>query len=207
MTRRGRPAHPDVLTPAEWEVLHCVRHGMTNRRIALARGTGIEAVKFHLENIRLKLGLREREAIRQWRGHAAGHSRRISMSQPEPVSLGHIGQISVHVEDIERAVAFYRDVLGIPHLFTFGNLGFMDCAGTRLFLDAIPEATHKETSVLYFTVPDIHAGRDGLAARGVAFESEPHIIHRHEDGTEEWMAFFRDPDNNMLAIMSAQKPG
>ncbi len=118
------------------------------------------------------------------------------------VQLGHIGQVSVTVSDIERAVAFYRDVLGLPHLYTFGQLAFFDCDGTRLFLDALPEAREQGTSVLYFSVPNIHAATADLRANGVQFEGEPHMIFRHEDGMEEWMAFFRDPDGHTLALMS-----
>jgi len=119
-----------------------------------------------------------------------------------PVQLGHIGQVSVTVSDIDAAIAFYRDVLGLPHLYTFGELAFFDCDGTRLFLDALPEAREQGTSVIYFSVPDIHGAKAELEAKGVRFESEPHIIFRHEDGTEEWMAFFRDPDGNTMALMS-----
>jgi catechol 2,3-dioxygenase-like lactoylglutathione lyase family enzyme len=122
------------------------------------------------------------------------------------VRLGQIGQISVTVKDIERAVAFYRDVLGITHLFTFGQLAFLDCAGTRLMLDALPEAREQGTSVLYFQVPDIHQARASLGANGVAFQDEPHIIHTHDDGTEEWMAFFRDPDGNPMGLMAQRRP-
>lgn len=140
---RGRPPSGDVLTPAEWEVLHMVRHGMTNRRIATMRGTTVEAVKFHLENIRAKLGLPTRQAMRQWDGlpRRLNH-RRSSMpsNASAAVYLGHIGQVSHAVKDIDTAVAFFRDTLGLKHLYTFGQLAFFDCDGTRLFVDALPEA-------------------------------------------------------------------
>ncbi|MCK9517710.1 MAG: VOC family protein [Dehalococcoidia bacterium] len=101
------------------------------------------------------------------------------------VQLGHIGQVSVTVSDIERSLGFYRDVLGLQHLYTFGQLAFFDCDGTRLFLDGLPEAREQGTSVIYFSVPDIDAATAELKARGVSFESEPHMIVRHEDGIEE----------------------
>lgn len=121
------------------------------------------------------------------------------------LSLGHIGQVSMSVSDISGAEAFYRDVLGLPHLFTFGQLAFFDCAGTRLFLDALPEARGR-SSVLYFSVQDIEATCSALRELGVVFVDEPRLIHRHEDGAEEWMAFFSDPDGNTLALISRKAP-
>jgi catechol 2,3-dioxygenase-like lactoylglutathione lyase family enzyme/DNA-binding CsgD family transcriptional regulator len=208
MTRgRGRPAHADTLTPAEWEVLHGVRHGMTNRRIAERRGTTLDAVKYHLENIRTKLNLADRAEIRQWDGIPAGSAlKEKTMTATTSVSLGHIGQVAMSVKEIERSVAFYRDVLGLPHLFTAGQLAFFDCDGTRLFIDALPEAQGNGNSCIYFTVADIHGAQKELSARGAPFEGAPHMIHRHDDGTEEWMTFFRDPDGNMLSLMSSVKP-
>lgn len=117
--------------------------------------------------------------------------------------LGALGQVSQPVADVERATAFYRDVLGLPHLFTFGDLAFFDCAGTRLFLNASPEAPRPpSTSTLYFRVADIHAAVDILTTRGASFEDAPHLIHTHPDGSEEWMAFLRDPDANLIGLMS-----
>ncbi|MEV4508458.1 VOC family protein [Dactylosporangium sp. NPDC049525] len=120
--------------------------------------------------------------------------------------LGGIGQIARQVSDIGRAVDFYGGVLGLPHLYTFGTLAFFDCAGTRLFLSQ-PEGggAPAAQSIIYFLVPDIHAAYERLAGRGVGFEGAPHMIHRHESGVEEWMAFFTDPDGGLLAIM-AQTP-
>lgn len=118
-------------------------------------------------------------------------------------ALGPLGQVALTVTDIEKAEQFYRDVLGLPHLYTFGNLAFFDCGGTRLFITAMEDAAHdRNHSVLYFRVPDIHAAFDKLSGRGVVFVDLPHMIHRHDDGTEEWMAFFNDPDGNTLAVMS-----
>ena len=128
------------------------------------------------------------------------------MPSEESTELTSIGQIALAVSDIACAEAFYRDVLGLTHLFTFGQLAFFDCDGTRLFLDALPEAQGKGNSVIYFRVGDIHATQESLARKGVPFEAAPHIIHKQEDGTEEWMTFFRDPDGNMLSLMSAVRP-
>ena len=95
--------------------------------------------------------------------------------------LGEIGQISRVVSDIGRAVDWYGGVLGLPHLYTFGDLAFFDCGGTRLFL-SLPEngTAGGEESVLYFRVTDIHAAHETLLARGVTFTGAPHLIHRHE---------------------------
>lgn len=122
----------------------------------------------------------------------------------DPVHLGAIGQVSRHVGDIDRAVQWYRDVLGLPHLYTFGDLAFFDCGGTRLYLQR-RDAPLPEESVLYFRVPDIAEAHTGLLARGVTFIGAPHLIHRHADGMEEWMAFFNDPDGRPLALMSQVK--
>jgi methylmalonyl-CoA/ethylmalonyl-CoA epimerase len=120
--------------------------------------------------------------------------------------LGPLGQISRHVSDIEVAARWYGGVLGLPHLYTFGDLAFFDCGGTRLFLSVPGGGVAADSaSILYFRVSDIHRAHDELRSRGAEFEGAPHLIHRHDDGTEEWMAFFRDPDGQPLAIM-AQVP-
>jgi methylmalonyl-CoA/ethylmalonyl-CoA epimerase len=116
--------------------------------------------------------------------------------------LVQIGQIAVPVSDIERAVAFYRDTLGMRFLFQAPpGLGFFDCAGVRLMLDAPARAQAGNSSVIYYKVPDLSAAFDTLSARGVVFETKPHLIAKLPDH-ELWMAFFRDPDGNLLALMS-----
>ena len=117
--------------------------------------------------------------------------------------VGNIGQISRVVSDITKAEAWYRDVLGLPHLFTFGTLAFFDCGGIRLFLSE-PEGNSSVPgdSCIYFKVDDINATHAELTAKGVTFRGAPHMIHRHENGVEEWMAFFADPDGGLLAIMA-----
>jgi len=204
----GRPPADDVLTPAEWEVVHMVRHGMSNRRIARSRGTSLDGVKFHLENIRAKLHLADKRAIRHWRGLPRNHplEKTTMPTTGTPVALGRLGQVAHTVKAIEPAVAFFRDTLGMTHLFTAGQLAFFDCNGTRLMLDALPEAQGNGNSCLYFMVDDIHGSQATLTSRGVSFEGEPHLIYRHPDGTEEWMTFFRDPDGNLLSLMSQVKP-
>jgi DNA-binding CsgD family transcriptional regulator/catechol 2,3-dioxygenase-like lactoylglutathione lyase family enzyme len=207
---RGRPRHPDVLTPAEWAVLDWVRHGMTRREIARRRGSSVDAVKYHLANITGKLGLGSTAELRRWAGYPASGAiakrKDITPMNATELSLGRIGQVSLAVRDIPRAERFYGETLGLRHIFTFGDLGFFDCDGVRLYLQAKPEDRWRPGSVLYFAVDDIHAARDELMGRGVAFTDAPHLIFTHEDGTEEWMSFFEDGEGNTLALMAKVQP-
>ena len=116
--------------------------------------------------------------------------------------LSRIRQIAVNVQDLERAVAFYRDMLGIRHLFTAPNLAFFDCDGVRLMLGKpeSPEFDHP-TSMLYFAVDDIEQAHRTLADRGVRFEDAPHCVARM-DTFEVWLALFRDSEGNLLSLMS-----
>jgi len=117
--------------------------------------------------------------------------------------LGTIGQIHVSVTDVDRSVAFYRDVLGIPFLFRVPGqpMAFFDCDGVRLYL-GIPESEDfRSRGLLYFTVQDIAEAHRVLADRGVSFRDGPHLVHRTE-GSELHMAFFTDPDGNNLALMA-----
>lgn len=115
-----------------------------------------------------------------------------------------IGQIAIVCKDVARATTFYRDVLGLPFLFSAGpNLAFFRCADVRLMLStAEEEATG--TSVLYFFVPDIDAARTTLAGKGANFIDEPHMIARMPDH-ELWLCAFRDSENNMLALMEERR--
>jgi catechol 2,3-dioxygenase-like lactoylglutathione lyase family enzyme len=117
--------------------------------------------------------------------------------------LGAIGQVSRHVRDLPQAVRWYADTLGLPHLYTYGDLAFFDCGGVRLFLSTAAASTAPaQDSVLYFQVADIQSAYEQLGSRGVEFSGAPHMIFRHESGLEEWMAFFLDPDGRPLAIMA-----
>ena len=115
-----------------------------------------------------------------------------------------IGQVGVPVTDIDRAVAFYRDTLGMHFLFQAPpGLGFFDCNGVRLFLDAPARVNDPaaRSSIIYFKVADLHAAYETLMARGVAFEAAPEFV-AHMPDHDLWMAFFYDQDSNLLALMS-----
>ena len=120
------------------------------------------------------------------------------------IKLGPIGQISRSVKDIAEAEAWYGKVLGLPHLYTYGTMAFFDCGGVRLILSQV-EGEPPAESILYLKVTDIQNAHEELKARGVIFVSAPHLVHRHADGTEEWMAFFKDPEGRPLALMSQVK--
>jgi methylmalonyl-CoA/ethylmalonyl-CoA epimerase len=122
-----------------------------------------------------------------------------------PLALGPIGQISRTVASIEASVDWYQNKLGLPHLYTFGKLAFFDCGGTRLYLQEA--STPGSESTLYLRVPDINVAYEQLQSRGITFASPPHLIHRHADGLEEWMAFFNDLEGRTLALMCQVKPG
>ena len=207
---RGRPRHPDVLTPAEWRVANAVRHGMTNAEISRRLRISLDAVKFHVANAVAKLSLRNRTGLKHWSGAPADgamiHKGRTTDAAGTRAPLGAVGQISRQVRDIPRAVVWFRDVLGLRHLFTFESLAFFDCDGLRLYLNCAQEGAELHDSVVYFRVTDIHAAYERLHKVGVVFRGAPHMIHRHENGTEEWMAFFEDIDGQLLALMAQVAP-
>jgi methylmalonyl-CoA/ethylmalonyl-CoA epimerase len=118
-----------------------------------------------------------------------------------PFGLSVIGQIAITVTDIQRAIEFYRDALGLKFLFQVPGMGFFDCSGVRLMLSLSERPAESYSSILYFRVPDIRHAFTTLSSRGAGFEGEPHLLARMPDH-DLWMAFFRDPDRNLLALMS-----
>jgi catechol 2,3-dioxygenase-like lactoylglutathione lyase family enzyme len=181
----------------------CDTAGATARSDA-GSASDLAAVKYHVSNALGKLSLDSRTALRHWHGAPSGSALPTgSSAMTDTPLLGPIGQISRQVRNIDAAVAWYRDVLGLPHLYTFGALAFFDCHGTRLFLSASDkEGADCGDSILYFRTDDIEDAFKRLTARGVTFRGAPHMIHRHESGVEEWMAFFDDLDGKPLALMS-----
>lgn len=121
-----------------------------------------------------------------------------------------VRQIGLPALDLERAVEFYRDVLGLPVLARFGNLAFFDLAGVRLLLEAADDAG-PPSGVLYLHVDDIGAEHAALVSVGLVFQSDPHPIFVDEHGTfgpegeTELMAFFLDSEGNQLALASRER--
>ncbi len=117
------------------------------------------------------------------------------------IGVSRLGQIAINVHQVDRATAFYRDILGLPLLFTAGNLAFFDCGGVRLMLTLPekPEFDHP-SSILYFTVPDIVKAHRQMLDAGVHFEDTPHLIAKMPNH-DLWMTFFRDSENNLLGLM------
>ncbi len=122
----------------------------------------------------------------------------------EPVldfGLAKIGQIAVPVTDVERAIRFYRDTLGMRFLFQAPpGLGFFDLSGIRLMLDGPARAQAGNSSVIYYKVDDLQSAFETLSKRGVQFETDPRLIAEMPDH-DLWMAFLRDPDENLIALM------
>jgi methylmalonyl-CoA/ethylmalonyl-CoA epimerase len=125
------------------------------------------------------------------------------------LSLNVLHQIAVHSSDLDRSIAFYRDQLGAEFIAKFDppGLAFFRFGATRILLE---KNAHPAT--VYFRVDDIGAAVETLRAKGVAFDTEPRAIHRDAagqfgpPGAEEWMAFFRDPDGNVLALAAQVVP-
>jgi methylmalonyl-CoA/ethylmalonyl-CoA epimerase len=113
-----------------------------------------------------------------------------------------LGQVAIPVQSVERATAFYRDVLGLRYLFGAGQLSFFDCGGVRIMLDR-PENKEFDhpSSVLYFSVPDIHGACQRLLDAGVAIIEPPRVIAAMPDH-DLWMSFFRDTEGNVMSLMS-----
>jgi methylmalonyl-CoA/ethylmalonyl-CoA epimerase len=123
----------------------------------------------------------------------------------EFAGLSQIGQIAINVQDVERATAFYRDVLGLRFLFAYPGLAFFDAGGVRLMLSRAedPKLDHP-ASILYYRVPVIEAAHEALVSRGVHFERSPHLVARMPDH-ELWLAELQDSEGNILALMTEKR--
>ncbi len=121
----------------------------------------------------------------------------------QPFGLSSIGQIFVRARDLDRAVRFYRDTLGMPFLFQAPpQMAFFQCGPTTVMV-GVPESPEFDhpASTIYYLVPDIDAAHATLRGRAVDFISEPHLVHRAAD-YELWLADFRDSEGNVLALMA-----
>lgn len=124
----------------------------------------------------------------------------------ESFGLRQVGQIRIQVTDVDRAVTYYRDALGMSFLYAFPGMAFFDLDGVRLMLVEPEGREFGGQSVIYYRVADIGQAVATLEGRGVTFDDQPHVVH----GTgayDLWMAFFRDPDDNILALMSEVPTG
>ena len=120
------------------------------------------------------------------------------------LKLGKIQQIALVQHDVEAAVPFYRDGLGLPLQFAMAGMAFFDAGGVRLMLTTPSSAeVDHPNSILYFEVPNCQAAYDALKARGVPFDDEPHLVGKTAT-YELWMAFCRDPERNLIAISESR---
>src|SRR6516165_4030267 len=118
------------------------------------------------------------------------------------LAITRVGQVAINVQDLGRATAFYRDVLGLKFLFAAGQLAFFDCGGVRLMLDKPENAEFDHpSSILYFAVPDIQAAHQKLVDAGVSIFQVPRVVAPMPDH-DLWMCFFRDTEGNVMALMS-----
>jgi methylmalonyl-CoA/ethylmalonyl-CoA epimerase len=118
------------------------------------------------------------------------------------VHLDEIGQIALTVANLDEARTFYRDTLGMQFLFDAGTMTFFQCGSVRLLIGAAePGTAAGGSTILYFRVPDIQATAATLRDKGVAFSQEPHLVARMKSH-DLWLAFFKDPSGNSLALMS-----
>jgi methylmalonyl-CoA/ethylmalonyl-CoA epimerase len=126
---------------------------------------------------------------------------------PEPTAPSRIGQVAIPVADLDRAVRFYGETLGLRLLFRAPpSLAFFDCGGVRLMLSpAEGPGAPREAGVVYYVVADLDATYQALSARGVTFLDLPHLVARLPDH-ELWMTFCRDSEQNLLALMSEVRP-
>jgi methylmalonyl-CoA/ethylmalonyl-CoA epimerase len=116
------------------------------------------------------------------------------------IQIEKIAQVSIRVHDINRAISFYRDKLGLNFMFSTEKMAFFNSNGTSIML-AIPESEEFDHpgSVIYFQVNDIHSSYTILSEDGVKMRGKPHVVYK-TDTTEEWMLFFEDEENNLLAL-------
>lgn len=122
------------------------------------------------------------------------------------VEFEKIGQIAITVTDVDRARAFYRDTLGMRFLFDAGKMCFFQCGDIRLMVSATPDLRPHGGTILYFKVEDIRSVYAELEQRGAHLIQAPHLVAKLPDH-DLWMAFLKDPDGNIIGMMSEARPG
>lgn len=124
------------------------------------------------------------------------------MTPAHQFELLSIAQIGIACCDVTRSVEFYRDRLGIRLLLETQNAAFFECGGIRLMIGPMEGEPGASSSIVYFKVENIREAAEALKSRGVEFTRDPHLVAKMPDH-DLWMAFFRDPDGNTLALMAA----
>lgn len=122
-------------------------------------------------------------------------------------SLVGVGQLHISVGDLDASVRWYRDVLGLPLLFTVPGrpMAFLDAGNVRLYLGVPEDERFRSRPVVYYRVDDAHASFAAVTGRGAHVVSEPSVVHR-TDGSQLWVAFVADPDGTPVALME-ERPG
>jgi DNA-binding CsgD family transcriptional regulator/uncharacterized glyoxalase superfamily protein PhnB len=211
--RVGRPRHADVLTPAEWEVLSGVRDGCSNREIAERRGCDLETVRFHLKNVRRKLGVRSRDELRVFPGRPAAA---IQQARAQDKARRIREQIPlIHVENMERSLDFYVSTLGFEIVSRWpdedGPPGWvaLGAGGARLMLRVghprrkVDHRRKAGTVLLSLYVEGLDRFRRDVIAAGHRCDEPETLFY----GAREF--YLLDPDGNELAIVefAASEPG
>jgi methylmalonyl-CoA/ethylmalonyl-CoA epimerase len=119
------------------------------------------------------------------------------------VQLNEIAQIALTVNSLAEAKAFYQDVLGMHFLFDAGAMSFFQCGRVRLMIGTSDKPVEPGGTILYFKVPEIRQAHASLLTQGVPFVQEPHLVARMKSH-DLWLAFFKDPSGNTLALMSEE---
>lgn len=177
MKQKGRPPHQDILTPAEWRVVNLAQHGMTNNQIANSLNVSINAVKYHITNVIGKLQVipdtrvTDKKSLLNFLGTPIDSPFHRSTHMNTEVPIQAIGQVSRSVKDVAKAEQWYRDVLGLTHLYTFDKLAFFDVDGVRLFLYEVDSVTAE--SIIYFKTSNIKNSHQNLRQNGVEFTHAP----------------------------------
>ena len=114
-----------------------------------------------------------------------------------------VGQLHITVSDLDRSVAFYRDVLGLPHLFTVPGqpMAFLQAGSVRLYLGVTEDERYRSRPIVYYSVDDVEQAYSEVTGRGAEPLSTPHVVNR-DGGTELWMAFVADPDGTPVGLMA-----
>lgn len=117
------------------------------------------------------------------------------------VCVDRIGQVAITVSDLNRAKSFYQHQLGIKFLFDAGGMSFFQCGDVRFLIGTTEQPAARGGTIIYFHVADIHKAHASLSAQGVEFLQEPHLVAKMPDH-DLWMTFLKDPDDNVVGLMS-----